>query len=427
MNPDNRPEIVLATQFLEGNVPALRLLRVCAEFGTVTVITPQEGPERAGDTVFRRLVPAREPLWRGLRFLLRKLGSMLPERWRREWITGFAEEALAVRHQGANFKRVWRRHRLRPALLVLDGAEFMSTAVRLAVRAGTGIVYYVHEMFPNQRAHYTRRLTRYFCRLERRGCEAASHILVQHHLWGTLIRRRYRLPASKFTEVTPSPEVQEPLPGSAPHEPLRIYYHGLFTDGRGLEVVIRAVGMVPGVTLDLRGFGHYENELRRLAEESGGGDRIRFLPPLPTEELAASGRSYDLGVVTGTREHLNGRMGAGIKLYENVAAGIGLFGYRAVTLRHTARVHRLGFNYDGECVERTAEVLRHCLAHREEVAAARANAGAAARSYFNSSHQFDRLRRVIAAALEEAGRPATSAGGNESPGLQPDSPAQAAP
>lgn len=380
----------------------MRLLRICREFGRVAVVTPQSGGSTLDGIEFMRLVTGKEFVVRSARAAIRRAGALLPEKWRAKWIRDFTDEALGIVHQGINFRRLWRKHRLQPQLLILDGAEFMTTAGKLARKAGAKTVYYVHEMFPNQCAHYSQRLTAWYCSLERSECRHASKIIVQHHLWGKLLRRRYRLPASRFVEVTPSPELQEPLPGSEPGEPLRLYYHGLFAAGRQLEIHIRAAAMVPGVEFDLRGRGPFEEELRKVAEESGAADRIRFLPALPTAELAASARRYDLGLVTGGKNHLNGRMSAGIKLYENMAAGIGLFGYRAVTLRNTVRRFGIGFNYDSSSPERVAETLRYCVAHRDEVKAARENAVRAARQYFNSDTQFERLRGVIREALEAA-------------------------
>lgn len=156
---------------------------------------------------------------------------------------------------------------------------------------------------------------------------------------------------------------------------------------------------MPGVHLDLRGTGHLEQALRGLVRGAGAEDRIRFLPPLPTEELAASGRSYDLGVMTGTNANLNGRMAAGMKLYENIAAGIALFGFHAVTVRNLVRRHGIGFAYDGSTAETVADGLRECLRRRGEIPAMRQRAAAAARTYYNSENQYERLRRVIAGAL----------------------------
>ena len=402
MSPATPPRIIIATQAVEGSLPALRLLKICAEFGPVAIMTPQAGPAEGNGVKFERILTGPEWFYRSLRVLCRKLGCLLPRGWREKWIEGFTEEALGVLRLGKTYRRTWRRLKLKPDLLVLDGAEFMSTAGKLAREAGIPVVYYVHEMFPNQRAHYSRTLSNWFCKLESRECRHAQHIIVQHHLWGKLLRRRYRLAAAKFTEVTPSPDPQEPQPGSAPPEPLRLYYHGLFTDDRGLESLIKAVGLVPGVALDLRGTGPHEEALRRSASLTGAVARIQFLPPLPTDQLAESGRAYDLGVVTGTREHLNGRMAAGMKLYENIAAGIGIFGYRAITLRDTVRGHGIGFVYDGSSPEKAAVALRECLARRVEIPAMRQRAAAVARTYFNSDMQYERLRQVIAAALASA-------------------------
>ena len=402
MTGAHRPRIVIATQSVEGNPPALRLLKICAEFGDVTVITQHKGPDSAGGVGFRRIIPRREWLCRGLRALCRHAGKLLPARVREKWIRGYTEEALGLLHQGRCFKKTWKAHALRPELLVLDGAEYMTTALSLARRTGAALVYYVHEMFPNQRAHYSAALTAWMCRLEREGCRRASHVIVQHHLWGKLLRRRYRISAAKFIEVTPSPDPEVPLSASGSDGLLSLYYHGLYTPGRGLEVLIRGVALVPGVVLELRGIGDYEKELVKISRESGAEDRIRFLPPLDPEELPGSARGYDLGVMTGTNEHLNGRMAAGMKLYQNISAGIALFGYRAITVRNRVRIHGIGFAYDGRSPEKVAETLRECVQNRDRVTRARVRAAEVARSYFNSDMQYARLRQVIAAALASA-------------------------
>ena len=56
---------------------------------------------------------------------------------------------------------------------------------------------------------------------------------------------------------------------------LILYIGGLFA-GRGLEEVIRAVSSLDGVMLFLGGYGPLEEELRKLAADSGAGDRVIF-------------------------------------------------------------------------------------------------------------------------------------------------------
>lgn len=394
------PSIVIVMQNVEGNAPGMRLIRVCSEFGEVKVVTHQKGDSNSSGLKFERLVLDQWSGYRAAAALMRRLTALLPSRMRRNVWEGYMAVRFGLAHQGQVFRRLWKRLNLKPSLLVMQGAEFMTTAGRLARSAGCPTVYHVHEMFPNQEEAYTRPLVAHLRTLECRECHAAAHILVQHHLWGKLLRRRYRLPAGKFTEVTPSPPPQDTLPGSEPDQPLRLYYHGYLAANRGLTVLVKGVGLVPGVQFDLRGTGAYEAHLKALVAEAGAEDRIRFLPPIPTAELAASGRSYDLGVVTGKSEHLNGRMSAGIKLYENMAAGIGLFGYRAVTMRHMVRKLGIGFTYSADSPEDVAKTLRYCLAHRDEVKAARENAAAAARAYYNETTQTQRLRALIGAVIQ---------------------------
>ena len=87
--------------------------------------------------------------------------------------------------------------------------------------------------------------------------------------------------------------------GVDPEESFLVMYHGGVVRGRGVETVIRAVGLVPDVRCVVLGDGEagYLEELRTLAADAAPG-RVLFHPAVPREGLEAYVAAADVGMVT---------------------------------------------------------------------------------------------------------------------------------
>ena len=87
--------------------------------------------------------------------------------------------------------------------------------------------------------------------------------------------------------------------GHSPHrgsKPIRLLHMGVADERRRLEDTIAAVrSLSHGFTLDLDPVreNEYRRRLERLAAED---DRVRILPPVPSQELLSFANTYDVGV-----------------------------------------------------------------------------------------------------------------------------------
>lgn len=92
--------------------------------------------------------------------------------------------------------------------------------------------------------------------------------------------------APAFHALTPTPV----------HDPIRLLHFGMADERRRLEDTIEAVqSLGGGFTLDL--ILERENEYRRRLEQVAAKDeRVRILPPVPSQQLLGVANDYDVGV-----------------------------------------------------------------------------------------------------------------------------------
>lgn len=105
---------------------------------------------------------------------------------------------------------------------------------------------------------------------------------------------------------------------------LILLYQGGFAAERGLESLVTAAGDLPNPwVLVMMGWGSIEPELRRLASEvDPGGDRIRFVPGAPQDELGVWTSDADLGVIPYENTCMNHWLCSPNKLWEYPVAGV---------------------------------------------------------------------------------------------------------
>ncbi len=141
---------------------------------------------------------------------------------------------------------------------------------------------------------------------ERLACRFADHVItVSDHWREALIARG--VPPEKCSVVMNVADQAifsfQPRPPRRPDDPsFKLIYHGTLVYRYGLDLAIRAVGMVrdeiPGIHLTILGRGQHVPALRALRQELGLEDQVAIYEELrPAEELPALIRQADVGVV----------------------------------------------------------------------------------------------------------------------------------
>jgi glycosyltransferase involved in cell wall biosynthesis len=99
-----------------------------------------------------------------------------------------------------------------------------------------------------------------------------------------------------------------------------VLYHGGFSPDRGIEQLVEALPLLPGVHLVCMGYGLLEPLLRARAAASDG--RLHVLPAVPPEELLEWVASADVVAIPIQPTTLNHRLTTPNKLFEALAAGV---------------------------------------------------------------------------------------------------------
>ncbi len=111
-------------------------------------------------------------------------------------------------------------------------------------------------------------------------------------------------------------------------EAIRVLYHGLVTHGRGLEAMIDSLpDWRSEFSLTVRGPSsppEYIDTLKARAERNGVLSRITFAPPVPTADLVATARAYDIGVMVLPSHSRHAELALPNKIFEYLMAGLAL-------------------------------------------------------------------------------------------------------
>ncbi|MBN1108295.1 MAG: glycosyltransferase family 4 protein [Bacteroidales bacterium] len=91
---------------------------------------------------------------------------------------------------------------------------------------------------------------------------------------------------------------------------------------RGAEELVEAVSRLDKVTLLIAGSGDVIDDLKEKTIVLNCYDRIKFLPPMPWEEMMRYTRSADAGVTLDKDTNLNYRFSLPNKLFDYISAGI---------------------------------------------------------------------------------------------------------
>ena len=94
-----------------------------------------------------------------------------------------------------------------------------------------------------------------------------------------------------------------PPPSWAPHYvgPFVVMYYGTVAERNGMDIAVRALALAlpraPRLYLDIMGRGEHVPVLKRLADDLGVGDRVRFSDPCPSENIVDFVLHGDAGII----------------------------------------------------------------------------------------------------------------------------------
>lgn len=188
--------------------------------------------------------------------------------------------------------------------------------------------------------------------------------------------------------------------------PLRLYWFSqTIGPGRGLEDVVRAMGMVTEpIELHLRGTwaAGYEETLRDLARRCGlPADRIAAEPPAPPAEMVAIATAYDVGLALEPGNTVNSDILVSNKVFTYLAAGIPMVASRTTGQAWLLdQVPDAGWTYHPGSSSELAGVLRRLVAEPATVHKARGTARRASEARFCWEIEQRRFLDTVTAVLD---------------------------
>ena len=137
--------------------------------------------------------------------------------------------------------------------------------------------------------------------------------------------------------------------------PIKLYHHGIYSLGRGVEVIIEAVKEL---------VGRYELHLRLLGDTADlksvykDCQNIIFHDPLPVTGMIKGSAEFDVGVSMIKPSNMNNIYSLSNKFFEYLYAGLPLLVHKGnVTMTRYVEEYDLGF----VCEEYTPEAIRKTL------------------------------------------------------------------
>lgn len=296
-----------------------------------------------------------------------------------------------------------------PVADLYHGMAYMGIpiALDLGARHGAKVVYDARDIYLEARniARMRGSARWLLAAEERRWAHRADRVVTVNRAYAEVMAERLRVPTPlivmncsyRFDPPEPRERRFHSALGLDSSTRVVLYHGGLFPD-RGIEQLVEAIEAVDRVVLVLMGYGVLEAELRQAAMEVGLDGRVRFVPPVPPDELHAWVACADVVAMPIQPSTLNHRLTTPNKLFEAMAAGVPLVASDLPGMSAIVRETRCGLLCDPTDPKSIAAALRELLDAPDAVRRAFGQRGLLA------AHETYNWEAQAAVLLEEYGR-----------------------
>src|SRR4030095_8655950 len=210
--------------------------------------------------------------------------------------------------------------------------DFLVVTTLLPRLRGTPVILDIHDILPEFYASKfgsspDSRVFKVLLGVERYSARFASHVIIANHIWKERLLSRSVTP-EKCTVVLNSPDRSIFTRSAGPvrnGNRITLLYPGSLNWHQGLEIAIRAfariVDKVPNADLVIYGDGPSKDELIRLANDLGLGNRVQMPAGRPLREIAKTIESADIGIVPKRKDSF-GNEAFSTKILEFMAMGV---------------------------------------------------------------------------------------------------------
>lgn len=297
------------------------------------------------------------------RFMVRPVGALwiLPKKGTMKAIQG--AERVILRHvqwpsrSWAYYRAVYRLFQdpglPAPTVIQANDLDTLLVAVLIARRRGLPVVYDAQELYTGIHT-----LPRWYTWLlsaqEFVLLRFVDRVVVVNDAIGDVMERRYRRPIDAVVLNCPpyqhisgrpaQPNLKERT-GLAGDLKVLVYSGGL-SPNRGIENVVLALPELHDCALVVLGEGVLQARLQEVSEAAGVSSRVRYLAPVPHEEVPMVLSSADLGVIPYENVGLNHYLCSPSKLFHYMMAGLPVACSDFPFLRRVVLDNRIGCVFD---------------------------------------------------------------------------------